>query len=256
MRVRGSEGAQRKVRVNVAVLRTERSAARRCCLCANELQAQRGVSVCAKRTGGVDAAAGEGVATPDAQAGAAAQSGAAAGKRRPKRMLGLAMVKAVERDPSLSLVDALLAHFEWAKELDVKATEAMRAFEAALQSGGLSLRAHRVCTAAYQRVTYKRRRAAGQTDMRGAFMVAAVQRNPNMTLLDALLSESSVADGLSSEDVQALRKAESKLLSDASLDQCKRASSLYNTAAHRSAAAPLRRTAGAASAQCAATCLV
>ena len=166
------------------------------------------------------------------------------------------MVRAVERDPSLSLVDALLAHFEWAKELDVKATEAMRAFEAALQSGGLSLRAHRVYTAAYQRVTYKRRRAPGQTNMHGAFMVAAVQRDPNTTLLDALLSESSVADGLSSEDVQALRKAESRLLSDASLDQRKRASSLYNTAAHRSAAAPLRRTAGAASAQCAATCLV
>ena len=165
---------------------------------------------------------------------------AAAGDR-PKRLVGRFPVAAVEHDSSTSLVDALLAHCKWAKELDAEGIAALRGREAALQAEELDLRAHKMYHSAYTRVTHARKQAAGQGALHGAFMVAAVQRDPNTTLLDALLAESAVAKGLASEDMQALRKYEADLQGDVSLHPRKRARLLYFSAVQRSDKSQRRR---------------
>ena len=195
---------------------------------------ERHVSACVQRAGGTGAAADDSAAEkPGAHEAEAAQRSAAASKRQPKQLQGRSLMQAVERDPSTMLVDALLAHSTFAKELDAKAIEALRAREVALQDEELDLRADKVYRSAMNRVHRVRKRTSGQEILDGSFMVAAVQRDPNTTLLDALLAESSVAKGLASEDVQALRKLEAELQGNPSVEQRKRAHLLYHAARGR-----------------------
>ena len=206
---------------------------------------ERRVSTCVQRAGGTGAAADDSAAEkPGAHEAEAAQRSAAASKRQPKQLRGRFLIQAIERDPSTMMVDALLAHSTCAKELDAKAIEALRAREAALQDEEVDLRADKVYRSALDRVRRARKRASGQEILDGSFMVAAVQRDPSTTLLDALLAESAVAEGLASEDAQALRKLEAELQGDPSVEQRKRAHLLYHAARGRRDQSQRRRAEG------------
>ena len=99
-------------------------------------------------------------------------------------------------DPSMTLVDALLARSNLAKELGAQGIERLQAREAALHDEELDLKAHKIYHSAYDRVRHARSQSAGQDALQGAFMVAAVQCDPGTTLLDVLLAQSAVAKGI------------------------------------------------------------